>query len=401
MDISGDSQWVAAGSNESWIGIWSVDGSVLPNMMPRLGEEPSSHRRLSGHADTVYSVAWSPSTTNDGVVGEEVASTKPRYLLSASADRNVHLWFVETWSLVVVYQGHNDTVWDVEWGPYGHYFLSGGRDRAARLWSVDQIGYLRMFVGHDKDVDVVGFHANGAYVFTASVDKTVRMWSVKTGEQVRVFRGHATAITTLECSRDGRSLASADGAGVIILWDLATGKRIKQMRGHGKGGIWSVRWSIESSVILSAGMDGTVRLWDVSPTTGSTVATMPPAELDVGQGLGDLSPDPQPPTSTADVSLLSSSSPSAGPAHTGRPVSSSNNPVITLTTSVAATATAGTGAGASTATLAAGTGGSKRKGKEVVVTSDQIAAFPTRRTQLKTVKFTGANLILAAGVHVP
>ena len=392
MDISADSRWVAAGSNESWIGIWSVDGSILPNLMPRLGEEPSSHRRLSGHADTVYSVAWSPSATNDGAVGEDVASTKPRYLLSGSADRNIHLWFVETWSLVVVYQGHNDTVWDVEWGPYGHYFLSGGRDRAARLWSVDQIGYLRMFVGHDKDVDVVGFHVNGAYVFTASIDKTVRMWSVKTGEQVRVFRGHTTAITALECSRDGRSLASADCAGVIILWDLATGKRIKQMRGHGRGGIWSVRWSVESTVVLSGGMDGTVRLWDVSPTTGSTVATMPPAELDVGKGLGDLSPDPQP--STGDVPAPSSSSPSAGPANAGPVSSSSSNPVITLTGSVAATAGAA-------ATGAAGTGGSKRKGKEVVVTADQIAAFPTKRTHLKTVKFTGANLILAAGVYVP
>jgi transcription initiation factor TFIID subunit 5 len=68
----------------------------------------------------------------------------------------------------------------------------------------------------------------------------------------------------MECSRDGKILASADDQGVIILWDLAPGRILKRMRGHGKGGIWSLSWSVESTVLVSGGADGTVRIWDVA-----------------------------------------------------------------------------------------------------------------------------------------
>ena len=43
-------------------------------------------------------------------------------------------------------------------------------------------------------------------------------------------------------------LASADDRGEILLWDLATGRLTKRMRGHGRGGIWSLDWSVESTV---------------------------------------------------------------------------------------------------------------------------------------------------------
>lgn len=55
---------------------------------------------------------------------------------------------------LVVYRGHREPVWDVEWGPKGIYFATASRDRTARLWCCERVGAVRMFVGHVSDVDV-------------------------------------------------------------------------------------------------------------------------------------------------------------------------------------------------------------------------------------------------------
>lgn len=200
--------------------------------------------------------------------------------------------------------------------------------------------YLRLFVGHDRDVDHVCFHPNSAYVFTGSCDKMVRMWLVTNGYPVRMFTGHASNITALACSPDGKILASADDSGTIILWDLAPGKLLKRMRGHGKGGIWSLTWSVESTVLVSGGADGTVRVWDVQLPNDANGQGKVVGEGGAGQKLEPSVPN------------------------------------------------------------VSGAGG-KKKAKEVMVTSDQISAFPTKKSPVYKVMFTQQNLVLAGGAFLP
>ncbi|KAJ9647316.1 Transcription initiation factor TFIID subunit 5 [Coniosporium tulheliwenetii] len=257
LDFSGDNLLVAAGMSESYIRVWSLEGKALPSILPRTQRTasillPPSHRPLRPH----------PSGNGP--------PTSSQYLLSCSADKTIRLWSLDTWTCLVAYKSHDSPVWDVQWGPYGHYFLSGSHDRTARLWSTDHIEPLRIFAGHDQDVDVVAWHPNGAYVFTGSSDRQVRMWDVGRGNAVRMFTSHTGNITALACAPDGQTLASADDVGTILLWDLKNGTRKKRMRGHGKGGIWSLTWSVESTVLVSGGADGTVRVWDVLLTTAES-----------------------------------------------------------------------------------------------------------------------------------
>jgi len=343
LDFSGDGLMVAAGTSESYIRVWSLDGSPLPSLNE--SEEPSNSRRLIGHSGPVFNVDFSPAIAKSKE--SDPGWLYPKFLISCSEDKSVRLWSLEAWSCVVVYKGHDSVVWDVKWDPFGLYFVTGGMDKTARLWRTDHIGSLRMFVGHDKDVDVVGFHPNGAYVFTGSSDRTVRMWAVTNGYPVRMFTGHTGVLTSMACSPSGKMLASADDNGTIILWDLASGKLKKRMRGHGKGGIWSVSWSMESTVLVSGGMDGTIRIWDV--------------EL----------PDPAKENTAADQGRVIA----AGGA--GQKMDAGAQPQ---------------GLG--------GTGG-KKKGKDVVVTSDQISAFPTKKSPVYKVRFTGMNLVIAGGAYMP
>ncbi|CAG8059708.1 unnamed protein product [Penicillium olsonii] len=339
MDVSDDNSLIAAGFQQSYIRVWSVDGKPIPKSGPEFADMPESNsHRLIGHSGAVYAVAFPPcSSIRDEVSEHDRVHTGARWLLSSAADKTIRLWSLDTWQCMVIYKGHDGPVWDLRWGPFGHYFVSGSNDRTARLWVSDHIRQQRIFVGHDQDADCVCFHPNSAYVFTASSDHTVRMWAITTGNAVRMFTGHTGNITAMECSRDGKLLASADDQGTIILWDLAPGRLLKRMRGHGKGGIWSLSWSVESTVIVSGGADGTVRVWDVAgPQEGQGRI--------VGEGGAGAKID-------------------AGPTPAGQ--------------------------------------NKKKKAKETVVTSDQISAFPTKKTPVYKVKFTNMNLVLACGAYLP
>lgn len=345
IDFSDDNTLVAAGFEDSYIRVWSLDGKNIQPTHEGLDHlsPPANSKRLYGHSGPVYAVSFAPSATRSK---GEVAPTNPRWLLSCSADKTIRLWSLDLWECTVVYKGHAQAVWDVKWGPFGYYFVSGSHDKTARLWVTDRIRQQRIFAGHDQDVDCVCFHPNSAYVFTASSDRTVRMWTVTTGTAVRMFTGHTGNITALSCSPSGKLLASADDHGVIMLWDLASGRLIKRMRGHSKLPIWSLDWSVESTVLVSGAADCTVRVWDIAP------------------------PAPEQPSGQARI---------AG--ETGAKVDGTSNapgaqPSVSTTT---------------------GPGTGKKKGKENVVTPDQISAFPTKRTPVYKVKFTRMNLILAGG----
>jgi transcription initiation factor TFIID subunit 5 len=219
----------------------------------------------------------------------------------------------------------------------------------------DHASPQRLLVGHDTAISAITWHPNGLYIFSASdeTDKSIRMWSVVTGACVRVFAGHTDHITALECAPNGKILASADLAGNIFFWDLAKGTRIKRSRGHGRGGIWSLSFSMESNVLASGGQDGTVRLWDVEEPV-----------------------DPQKAAAQAGLEAAAASA------------------------TVDASRVNSTAAGQST-TAAPSTGTQKKKSKEVMVTHDQISAFPTKKTPVLRVKFTRMNLVMVGGCYDP
>ena len=62
-----------------------------------------------------------------------------------------------------------------------------------------------------------------------------------------------------------------------------------------------------------------------------------------------------------------------------------------------------TAAGSSAQGAGSGTAGGthKKKSKEVMITPDQISAFPTKKTPVMKVKFTRMNLVIVGGCYDP
>lgn len=269
INFNSDSNLVAAGFQDSYIKVWSLDGKPLKSVFKRDPNNLENTRKLIGHSGPVYGLSFSPDN---------------KYLLSSSEDKTVRLWSLDTYSALVSYKGHNQPVWDVKFSPLGHYFATASHDQTARLWATDHIYPLRIFAGHINDVDCVEFHPNSNYVFTGSSDKSCRMWDVQTGNCVRVFMGHTGPVNCMAVSPDGRWLASAGEDSVINIWDCGSGRRLKTMKGHGRSSIYSLAFSRDGTVLVSGGADNTVRVWDAKLNSNDAGPEPEPFNPDLKSG---------------------------------------------------------------------------------------------------------------------
>jgi len=387
MDFSKDHQLVAVGTMDSYIRVWTLDGSPLKSSLPHEKDVKTNNRKLIGHSAPVYGVSFSDSIKNlDRNIYPDSEASKPdtstKLLLSCSADGQVRLWSLDVWTCLAIYKAHDGPVLRVLWGPHGHWFATAGWDRTVRVFAQDHASAQRIMVGHDTSISAITWHPNGTYVFSASdeTDKSIRMWALSTGNCVRIFTGHTDYISALTCAPNGRILASADAGGNIMFWDIEKGTRIKRCRGHGKGGIPSLSFSAESNVLVSGGLDGTVRLWDVELPTDPAKASA-------------LLTGPAQANAPADGTAVAGDSIAVAGSSDGRS--------ITVGGQAAPAPGAGANAGGGIASGGGGSGTGKKKGKEVQVTADQISAFPTKKTPVMKVEFTRMNLIVAGGCFDP
>lgn len=228
-----------------------------------------------------------------------VSTVSERLLASASTDRTVRLWDLETGECVRVLEGHygavesvcmvterllvsgsTDTtvkVWDVCTGECVHtltehfgfvtsvcmvpvgLFASGSDDKTVKLWDVRTGECLQSFVGHSKSVRCLCM-VSASLLASGSCDKTVRLWDVRTGECVRVFTGHLLAVLSV-CAVSATVFASGSQDDKIRLWDVHTGTCVHTLHGHDD--IHSL-CMVSAYQLASSSSHNTVAVWDLS-----------------------------------------------------------------------------------------------------------------------------------------
>jgi RNA polymerase sigma factor (sigma-70 family) len=200
---------------------------------------------FTGHHGTVNSVAFSP----DG-----------RTLASASQDRTIKLWAVDTRQLKATLQGHGDAVLAVAFSPDGKTLASAGADQTVRLWDVFRGQELKRLVGHEGQVEAVAFAPKGATVASGGQDGTVRLWGTSTGLQKAICQEQSESIGTLAFSPDGHTLVTGSRDGSVKLWDLDQAKTRTTFPGH-SGPVRSVAFAPDGTALFSAGQDRTMKHW--------------------------------------------------------------------------------------------------------------------------------------------
>ena len=229
--------------------------------MPARG--PLEHT-LTGHADVVYSVSFSPD-------GNSIAS--------GGWDETIRLWDARTGTLIRTlarksvpsvqdaptlgrrsHGSYNkDFVYSVSFSPDGNKIASGSRDGTVRLWDAGTGDLIHTLTGHTSEVYSISFSPDGNTIASAGgwKDKTVRLWDARTGTLVRTLTGHTDDVRSVAFSPDGNTIASRSDDETVRLWDAHTGILRHTLTGHTTD-VDCVLFSSDGSTIASASWAETV-----------------------------------------------------------------------------------------------------------------------------------------------
>jgi WD40 repeat protein len=202
--------------------------------------------RLEGHTSAVYSMVLS----SDGTT-----------LASASADRTVKLWDIETGAERHTLKGHTGAVTHVVLSADGKTLASASDDNTVKLWDTETGAERHTLKGHSSTVWRVVLSADGKILVSASTDNTVKLWDTETGAERHTLKGHTDSVWRVVLSADGKTLASASTDNTVKLWDTETGAERHTLKGH-TSTVWSVVLSADGKILASASADNTVKLWD-------------------------------------------------------------------------------------------------------------------------------------------
>jgi len=237
---------VAAGSTDRNVHVWSLRGNRAAV--------------LRGHTGAVSSVAFSQS-------GE---------LVSASADGTARVWDVRTDASPAILRGHAGAVRAAAFSPDGKQVVTASEDHTARIWDVSPlpiVATLRVPAHKSSHASSVGavFSPDGRYLLVRRGFDGARVYDAA-GRLVATLRVRGGPLASGAFSPDSSLVATATATGPAQVWRLPSGRLVHQLRGHkpfNRGGgelllIRRVGFSPDGKFLLTAGFDGTARIWDVA-----------------------------------------------------------------------------------------------------------------------------------------
>jgi len=158
----------------------------------------------------------------------------------------------------------------LSFSPDGRVLASAGEDRTTKLWDTSSWREIKTLTGHKDDINALAFSPDGNLLATATGSSSVtgresniQLWNPQTGLQVATLAGQSSRATGMAVSTDGKKLAYLETdtrRTILSIWDLAKGQKARTFEIP----LWlfSVTFSPDGRSLLTAGRDGTARLWD-------------------------------------------------------------------------------------------------------------------------------------------
>jgi WD40 repeat protein len=201
---------------------------------------------IKGHTERIKAVALSP----DG-----------KKLATASEDGTAKIWDMDGKELFNL-KGHTGPVLCVAFDPANHFLATGGDDKTVKIWDTTNGKEVRTLKGPGRQISCVAFSPDGKYLAAGSWDGTATIWEADTGKDVHTLKADE-GVLTLAFSPDNSKLATGGWEKVVKIWDVQAGKELGGLAGHTHS-ISSVIFNSKGDQVVSASLDGTVRIWAIS-----------------------------------------------------------------------------------------------------------------------------------------
>ncbi len=243
-----------------------------------------------------------PPLRHRGTVNQAEFSPDGRFLVTASSDGTARLWDLAGGLWPDLTLRHGDNVEHAGLSPDGRKLMSISRDGVCKVWDLSARAQRPAVFEHPGMADHAAFSADGRFLATTGQDRSTRIWEVATLQAVAGPLSHADKPEPIdpdgdykahlvEFSRVGRRLLVV-GSRAVRVWAWRNGTVLLEALHQGNEDRLHIRHATlhpSGRLLITAGEDATVRLWDVDR------ATSPPLVLQhQGEVLfAEFSPDGQ------------------------------------------------------------------------------------------------------------
>jgi WD40 repeat protein len=256
---------------------------------------------------------------SDLVTAQRIAYSPDGKLLAAPDSNQVRIFDPNSGDILLTFTGHQADVTTVAFSRDGGRIASGGEDGVVIIWDVKSGASLLEMTGQVAAIEGLTFSPDGKRLITAGEDGMLKVWDTSTGGFVRDLWKSTGVLDSVTFSPDGKLLAFTDGslhiwqlgldtleagmeitdqeilnipgsayvkfspeggrlAGVsgnqIKVWDAATGRELLTLSGH-TGWIMGLDFSPDGSRLASTSLDGTVKVWSLTPGNEITTVSSP------------------------------------------------------------------------------------------------------------------------------
>jgi len=217
---------------------------------------PGTRLRLSVHESAVAVVAFNPNR----LLG-----------LSGDEDGVVLLWNLATGQEMDRYDDSRAAVAGLAFAPNGDSFVVGRDDGALAL---HRLSSARSFAPHDAGpVTDLAFTFDGSRVLSAHASGRVLTWDATTGQRAGpALVGHTGPVNAVATVPGPDRAVTAGEDGTLRVWDLATGAELRRIAASA-GPLHSLALSPDGSRAFTGGDDGPIGVWDVAGD-GGLLATL-------------------------------------------------------------------------------------------------------------------------------
>jgi len=214
-------------------------------------------RTIEGHTNVVTAV-----TGHTNVVTAVAVTPDGRRLISASYDRTLKIWDLESGEHLKTLEGHSAWVTAVVVTPDNKRAISASDDQTSIIWDLESGEQLKILRDHTGSIKAVAVTPDGKCVITASYDRTLKIWDIESGEILQTLKDHTDSVNVVAVTPDGQRIISGSDDKTLKIWDMKSGELLKTLHAHNKS-INAVSVTSDGCYIISGSDDKTIKIWDI------------------------------------------------------------------------------------------------------------------------------------------
>ncbi|WP_370088755.1 caspase family protein [Ekhidna sp.] len=133
-------------------------------------------------------------------------------------------------SELIIRQGHTAGINMVQYSPTGKYIYSASDDKSIKMWDVQTGIDVNTFNAHEAPVNSIHLSKDGSLLVSADMNGTVILWDALTGEVKTKINAHTGSANTAKLSHDGSSIFTGGDDEKLKMWNIS-GDSIKTISG--------------------------------------------------------------------------------------------------------------------------------------------------------------------------